>query len=331
MKRFSYISNLRAIATISVVFLHTSAGLLDTRGFNDQMVRFSLSCEKFLLEYAVPLFVLISGALFFNPEKEVTYARLIQKNVKRIALALLVFGLPMCFVESMFCGVGGGELLFVTLKNFLTGHCWNHMFYLYMLIGLYLLTPVLKPFLLKASDIDITVALATLGVLSSVLPTMNAYGISIGSYMIIGTPYIFIYVLGYVLAWRCNDGIWQNKCLLVVVILICATIIIFKSWVAIKSVQYIDPNLIIMASALFLLAKSYDKSWGWAEKFGPYSFGIYIVHCVFINLAYKLFGINEYQIYMPYRWFMWGCLFLMLSWISVWIMLKISFLRKHVL
>ena len=107
MKRISYISNLRAIATISVVFLHTSAGLLDTREFDNQMVRFSLACEKFLLEYSVPLFVLISGALFFNPKKEVTYNRLLKKNIRRIVSALLIFGLPMCFLEAKFSGLGG--------------------------------------------------------------------------------------------------------------------------------------------------------------------------------------------------------------------------------
>lgn len=93
--------------------------------------------------------------------------------------------------------VWGGELLFVTLTNFFTGHCWSHMYYLYMLIGLYLITPILKPFLLKASNKDLIVALSTLGLLSSVLPTLNAYGISIGSYMILGTPYIYIY------SWLC--------------------------------------------------------------------------------------------------------------------------------
>ena len=222
-------------------------------------------------------------------------------------------------------------MLLVTLENFLLGHCWNHMFYLYMLIGLYLMTPILKPFLLNASDRDLAIALAVLGILSSILPTLNAYGIAIGSYMIIGTPYIFIYMLGYALAWRCNTGLWHNKKMLSLIVVLCTFIIVVKSWMAIKSVQYIDPNLIIMASALFLLSKSRNKSWGWAEKLGPYSFGIYIVHCVFINLAYKLFGINEYQVYMPYRWFFWGCLFLLLSWASVWVMLKIGFLKKHVL
>lgn len=107
MNRLSYISNLRAIATISVVFLHTSAGLLDNKTFDNQTVRFSLACEKYLLEYAVPLFVLISGALFFNPDKQVTYSRILQKNVRRIAFALLLFGLPMCFIEAKFGGLGG--------------------------------------------------------------------------------------------------------------------------------------------------------------------------------------------------------------------------------
>ena len=221
--------------------------------------------------------------------------------------------------------------MLVTVQNFMAGHCWNHMFYLYMLIGLYLMTPILKPFLLKASDKDLIIALSALGILSSVLPTLNAYGMSISSYMILGTPYIFIYMLGYALAWRCNGGYWNSSKLWGAVVVACSVIIVIKSWLGIKSVLYIDPNLIIMACGLFLLAKKYDRRWKWADWFGSFSFGIYIVHPVFINLAYKFLGINEYLVYQPYRYFLWGCLFLLLSWLSVWVMLKISPIRKYVL
>ena len=318
------------IATISVVFLHTSSGLLDTREIDNQMVRFALSCEKYLLEYAVPLFVLISGALFFNPSKSINYSKLIHKNIKRIVLALLFFGFPMCLMEVFFTDDLRLEGVLRASLNFITGRCWNHMFYLYMLIGLYLLTPVLKPFLINCNNRDLGLSLVTMFVLSSLLPTLGAYGVRIGSYMIIGTPYIFIYMLGYVLAWRIDETVIKNGWCWGIVF-VCAAIVVIKSWLGIKSVQYIDPMLILMASAIFLLAKNYQVALTIAERFVPYSFGIYIIHPVFTNLAYKLFDINEYQVYKPIYYLLWGTLFLLLSWLSVWIMLRIRPLKEYVL
>lgn len=323
------------IATISVVFLHTSAGILDTRTIDDHTVNFLLACEKRLLEYAVPVFVLISGALFLNPKKNVTYQGLLSKNVRRIVLALVIFGLPMCFMEVFFTNHGSGvgviPLVIQGFVNFITGQCWNHMFYLYMLIALYLLTPIIKPFCEKASNRDLLIAVILLFVCSSLLPTLNAYGISMKSYMIIGTPYVFIYLLGYVLAWRCNAVFWKKQVVWISLFVCSAVIIGIKNWFRIPSVLYIDPNLIIMACALFMFVKNQGWGSGVADRFGPYSFAIYIVHPVFINFAYKFIGINESVVYKPHCFLAFGGLFLLMSFAAAWILLKIPFLKKYVL
>ena len=70
------------------------------------------------------------------------------------------------------------------------------MWYLYMLIGLYLITPIIKPFVVKASDRDWLAALGLLFVLSSLFPTLNAMGAGLRGYMFFSTPYLFIYLLG---------------------------------------------------------------------------------------------------------------------------------------
>lgn len=105
--RIYYLNSLRLLATLSVVFLHTSAGLLDTRDITGFDTQFGLSCYKFTLQFGVPIFIMISGALFLNPAKEVGFGLFWHKYVKRIALALLVFGLPMCLIETYFNKSGG--------------------------------------------------------------------------------------------------------------------------------------------------------------------------------------------------------------------------------
>lgn len=106
--RITYINSLRLLATLSVVFLHTSAGLLDTRDITNSDDTFWLSCYKYSMQFSVPLFVMISGALFLNPAKEAGFSLLMRKYVKRIALALIIFALPMCLIETYFSKQGGG-------------------------------------------------------------------------------------------------------------------------------------------------------------------------------------------------------------------------------
>lgn len=104
-----YLNSLRLLATLSVVWLHTSAGLLDTREIVNFDDKFWFSCHKYCTQFGVPIFVMISGALFLNPAKEISFPLLLRKYVRRIALALLLFGLPMCVIETFFSNSGGGN------------------------------------------------------------------------------------------------------------------------------------------------------------------------------------------------------------------------------
>jgi len=107
--RINYINSLRLLATLSVIWLHASAGLLDVREIACGNAKFWLSCHKYCMQFGVPVFVMISGALFLNPAKEIGFPLLLRKYVKRIALALLIFGLPMCVIETYFSNTGGGN------------------------------------------------------------------------------------------------------------------------------------------------------------------------------------------------------------------------------
>lgn len=326
--RITYINSLRLVATLAVVFLHTSAGLLDTREIENFDDKFFLSCYKYTMQFSVPLFVMISGALFLNPAKEVGFGLFWHKYVKRIALALLVFGLPMCLIETYFSKQGG---VIDSVIHFVTGHSWAHMWYLYMLIGLYLITPIIKPFVIRASDKDWLAALGLLFVLSSLLPTLNVMGAGLTGYMIFSTPYLFIYMLGYWLCWKAPQKIFENKMSLITIIILCIGIIIIKCHYGCDVYGYATPVVICLASALFLLFKSLNVNWTLANKLTPYCFGIYLMHPVFINFAYKFLKIDEGLVLPIYNFIGFFLLFTLLSLCSTYILMKIPFMKKHVL
>src|SRR5699024_2388497 len=100
---------------------------------------------KNLMTAGVPIFLMISGALFLTPEKKITIERLLKHYVRRILLALLIFGtvfavMELVMTERTFSLTMVGKGFLMTLS----GNTWAHMWYLYELIGLYLITPLLK-------------------------------------------------------------------------------------------------------------------------------------------------------------------------------------------
>ena len=68
------ISLLRIIATISVIYLHTCSSLLSNRiDFAiSNNVKYYLLVNKEMMNYAVPLFFMISGAVLIGIKKEFT-------------------------------------------------------------------------------------------------------------------------------------------------------------------------------------------------------------------------------------------------------------------
>ena len=97
------------------------------------------------------------GALLLSPERDTSYKAIFKKYLRRIFWALLIFALPMTLSESFLENRGESILytLYDGVTDWLRGHSWAHLWYLYMLIGIYLITPIIKPFAVAANDREI--------------------------------------------------------------------------------------------------------------------------------------------------------------------------------
>lgn len=286
-----------------------------------------LGLYKMLCQYAVPVFVLISGCLFLHPQKQINYRILFKKYVKRIALAILVFGLPMCMAEQVFDGKFD---IIKALCNLLTGHCWDHMWYLYMIIGLYLLTPLVKPFVNNASNKTMLILFGILFIMCSILPTINGFGIKTEGWMSFSNPYILLYLMGFFLAY--SEREYLSKTVLLIVAFICAVIIGIKFSMGINEIIYYDPVCICLACVIFLIFKRFDIKWKIADFLTPYCFGIYLFHPLFLNVIVKVFHFNptDYIKACLGAPLMAICVFIM-SFILCFLLRKIPLLRSHVL
>jgi surface polysaccharide O-acyltransferase-like enzyme len=118
---------------------------------------------------------MITGVLFLNPEKNITPVKMFKKYFLRIVLAIIIFGIPYCFMEIFFDANMSFKMdqIGIAALNALQGKSWDHMWYLYMIAGLYLCIPFIKIFVVNASINILKYTLLILFVFTSVLLTLN--------------------------------------------------------------------------------------------------------------------------------------------------------------
>lgn len=170
-ERIVYADLMRIVAAFAVVVLHTAAGEWSYTSVNDLNWHISNIFDS-MVRWCVPVFVMLSGMFFLNPEKEITTAKIFKKYILRIVIALIFWGLfynltLYIFLDSNTKVDYTGRFWFVSyapyyLRMFIYGleqtvfdQGWYHLWYLYMIIGLYILTPLYRVFVKYATHKDL--------------------------------------------------------------------------------------------------------------------------------------------------------------------------------
>ena len=203
--RKQFLDVLRVLATCAVVLMHVLTGATDvTDASIVPEYRSLLLSVMDLVTWCVPIFLLISGYLFLNPERTLTYPVMIKKYCRRIALAILLFGVPYAASELVVTErTFRIRMIPEALKMTLMGHTWSHMWYLYLILFLYLITPLLKKVLRVLPVWGVAAVMAVIFLGSSVAPFLNKV-LDVNSIPVLpdGGVYFLYYLCGYFFAVR---------------------------------------------------------------------------------------------------------------------------------
>lgn len=289
--RIFFLDWLRIFATVSVIFIHAGAMLMHSGG-NESDVNLYEYVSR-CTNYAVPVFLLISGALLLNPQKELGYRRIFIKYVSRIIRILLLFGLPMCMLETYVLHHDWTLLktFLVSSQNVITGNCWSHMWYLYMLVGIYALTPLFKAFIQNSQRKELQYLLCVLFIMG-VIPYIKYLCNGLVESYITLPIYLFLYVFGYYLRYHVPAS---NVVCFISVVIVLAYLLQLAFCVSNSVGPYLgyDPQTLTIASALFLLAKRYvNVPNRLVELLSVNCLGIYITHAVFLNVFFKVLHVD---------------------------------------
>lgn len=146
-RRFVFVYALNILAAFAVVMLHTSLDVFNPRGTPHNW--YALLAMQACFIFAVPVFFAISGMNLLNYRAKYDTRTFIVKRVRRVGVALL-FGSAVCYLlYGIFPNsFWGAQDTVLSVKGFIKGFLSNTIndtyWFLYTIIGLYLLTPVLS-------------------------------------------------------------------------------------------------------------------------------------------------------------------------------------------
>ncbi len=343
-QRMEYFDYLRILATFAVMILHISAHnwyLTDVESWQWN----TLNIYDSMVRWAVPVFVMISGALFLGGSQSME--QILKKNVKRILAALVFWSILYAVVVYFATGCGIKN----AVAEVVTGH--YHLWFLFMLTGLYLIVPFLRKIVESESFIKYFLALSFL--FSFVLPQLfeivSLYSESAGSVISrvmdnvdfhFARNYVFYFVWGYYL----NRIRLDRKARRIIytagiigflaTILLTAGVSVWKGEALETFYGYFTINVMLQSMLIFVLVKQRFEAISVSEKkkkfvrtLSEYSFGAYLVHALVIE-ALNLFGIHSLAFSPVLAVPVISVLVFVLSYLISALIHKIPFLKKYI-
>ena len=319
MKKILYLSYLRAAACIAIIILHTVDGaviLYQNNITNGERVG-SLSVV-YCMMWAVPCFVMVTGALLLDKNRSITIKDIFRKYILRIVIALVAFSLIFALFDTLMNRDGTGFGFFPKgLLNALTGSGWAHMWYLYLLIGLYLLLIAYRAVANHVSDTEYRYLLIIYAVFLSVLPLLSMWNAKVGFYIHVSTVYPFYLLAGYAIAsQKLKFRRWVSILLMVIGVAgIVASTILNEKHANISYgnlLGYSSVFVLLLTIGVFSLARGSKDLTGVEipqEAVEPKktniigrifleidrcSFGIYLIHMIFVRLTLRYWKINPF-------------------------------------
>ena len=310
----------------------------------------------------VPLFVMMTGVLLLPVQTEMRV--FYKKRIGRIILPLVFWSLALPLLYFVYLNavptqnllvVGDDHTLGATLTKLYTfvfnfNYDTTPLWYLYMLVGLYLIMPIVSPWLQQASRRDIKLVLYIWGV-TLVLPYVKmaapllGYAGNYGNMGIwgvcdwndYGTFYYVSGFIGYLLlayylvkfppAWSWKRTLWITLPMFLAGYLITSfgylpTQNYFPgNYAYLEIVWYFAGiNVFMMTFPVFVIVRKLKiETSAVLSRLASLTFGIYLCHFIFVQMAYDVFG-GLYALPVIVRILCMACCAFAVSWGLVWIL-----------
>jgi surface polysaccharide O-acyltransferase-like enzyme len=294
-----FVRAVRAAALFVIVTLHVAFPIIylyNTVSYGDWWVATNFYT---LGKVGSPLFTVVSGLLLLNPTKDQPIGVFFKKRFAKVLFPFIAW----VFLYLLWRIFFNGEVLtgHDVLVGVVQGPMYYHLWFIQMILGLYLATPILRVYVRHATRTNLTYFMVVWFVTSSILPIFQRFtGITFGIDIVVTTQYVGFFIMGHYL----RDMVIQRKHLLPLL----AVMVVSLLFTQIATLTLTGStggtfdnffllndsfNLVIVAVCGFLILKSLDYEL--IFRYLPFlrtiimtvsscSLGIYFIHIMFIEL-----------------------------------------------
>lgn len=304
--RLAYADLLRCAAMAAVIVLHLAGSQLENVAVGSFAFHV-LNVYDSLSHWCVPVFVMLSGMFLLDPDHPLPLSKLLRGHIFRIFVALVVWGAAYALAAQILTHGLHVADLWNALYQVALGQTHFHLWFLYMIIGLYLVTPILRAFVRGASRAEFHWFFALVFIFAWLLPnvlrlrpsqTVSLWINNLNLHLVMG--YVGYYVLGYYLRTYPLSRKARNT-LYGLGILGAAGTIAGTAWLSQQRgmlaqtfYNYDNPTIALMSIAVFLFFQSWAANRPPLPRRHPISvaakvsFGVYLSHAFFLMLLNHL-------------------------------------------
>lgn len=370
-KNIGWIDLLRVLACFLVVFAHSSDAFVAQFDNNRASFLTGVFSGSFVRS-CVPLFVMMTGVLLLPVKADL--AAFYRKRIGRILVPLIFWSVvtPVLFFlyftyvspdtqNPLITPSQGIDSLWVKLYTFIFNFNFDTvpMWYLYMLIGLYFIMPILSHWLQQASRKEIKLVLMLWGIslfipyLKMAAPLLgyqgnygnmglwgvcdwNDYGTFYYVSGFIGYLLLAYYLVKYPLDWS-----WKKMLAVTIPMFLVGYAVTSYGYVLTQNVfpgnyayleivwYFAGINVFMMTFPVFVIIRKIKiPSLPWLSHLASLTFGIYLCHYVFVFICYDWFDMPS----LPYfvRIILMASVAFSISTAIVWLMSKSRLTRRFI-
>lgn len=275
----------RVSAIILIILQHLCPALYDSPSVGERL--FSQATVA-LTNWCVPLLVMISGTFLLNPNKPFNLNHLFRHNIFRLCAALVfwgtLYGLYACLQKPS----GTYTVFSIVGPLFYKRLPWYHLWFIYDILGIYLLVPLLRPLVANMQEkhnryfIIIFLVATCISAFNLYFPRLN--------FSIPSLPSLLgFFILGHIL-YNHNPMPKTRKLIYIASIISVAAIITINLIAGDNPQQRLgitnNPFALIIATAVYVALRNIHFCHSpLITRLAFISFGIYLVHDLFIQLV----------------------------------------------
>ena len=306
MTRKYNIDILRIVSALAIIGIHIIRCPIHNSTAIAPALESNLSMAHRLLLWAVPVFFMITGYCLMQ-KQDCTY-KYAFKHVRKYIAVLFTVGLFFALLELFFAQrTINFSIIKTAFLNVIVGNLWDHMWFVYAIIGIYLVVPLFHNFFQKSkTNAEITTLL--LLIFTVLLPQFKSKLAVANDYPFVG--YLFYVCFGMLIAKTKPGKIFIPISVIGAIV----SAIYLATNPLNEEFNYLSLGVAICAASIFTLA-TYIK----AEKnktllnLSNSTWGVYLIHTFFINIAVKVLNLDLLSS-LPYLKL--GCLFIAVTVIS---------------